>query len=272
MISEAEPMVSTFRGLSLEVGRLVEAALSFVGESFSLTIEAIGFMARGRLRAGLFIQQAAGIGADSLPLCALILFFSGMVLGLNTASTFVDFGAGGYVGGVTAITIAREMGPTLVGILVAARAGSAIAAELGTMAVSEQIDALRALAVSPVRYLVVPRLAAGMVMLPLITVIAEIFGALGAFWISVQAGVPSSQFIHSASVFLTSRDLFGGLMKTVVFGLIIAIVGCRQGLRTQGGAVGVGRATISSVVISIVLILVSDYFLTALIILPMQPR
>ncbi len=250
----------------------MEAGLAFVGDLFRMGLEATGFIARGRLRFDLLIRQMAAVGADSLPLCALILFFSGMVLGLNTADQFVRFGAAGYVGGIVAVSIVRELGPTLTGILVAARAGSAMAAETGSMVVSEQIDALRALAVSPVRYLVVPRLAASLIMLPVLTVIAEIFGALGSYIIALKAGVSPYQFIHSADVFLTGRDLFGGLAKTVVFGAIIALVGCRQGLRADPGAVGVGRATTSAVVISIVLILVADYFLSAALLQPAAGR
>jgi phospholipid/cholesterol/gamma-HCH transport system permease protein len=271
MASQVESS-SAIRFVFFQVGRLVEAGFAFVGDVITMGLEAVGFIARGRLRLGLTIQQMAAIGADSLPLCALILFFSGMVLGLNTAEQFVRFGAGGYVGGIVVVSIVRELGPTLTGILVAARAGSAMAAETGSMVVTEQVDALRALAVSPVRYLVVPRLAASLIMLPLLAVIAEVFGSLGAYIIALRAGVSHNQFLHGAEVFLTGQDLFGGLLKTVVFGAIIALVGCRQGLRTAPGAVGVGRATTSAVVISIVLILIADYFLTAALILPISAK
>jgi len=267
-VGDAAPL----RNFAVQVGRLAEAALAFVGDVFSLGLEAVGFIARGGLRPRLLVQQMAVIGADSLLLCALILFFSGMVLGLNTAKELVSFGAGSYVGGMVVVTIVRELGPTLSGILVAARAGSAMAAETGSMVVTEQVDALRALAVSPVRYLVAPRLAASLIMLPLLTLIAEVFGTVGAYVVSLQAGVSPNQFLHSADVFLTGRDLFGGLGKTVVFGAIIALVGCRQGLRAAPGAVGVGRATTSAVVTSIVLILIADYFLSAAILLPVTPR
>jgi len=262
--------VEGLRTIAMQAGRLAETGLAFIGDGILLSLEATGFIVLGRLRTKRLIEQMATIGADSLLLCALILFFSGMVLGLNTAKTAVQFGAGSYVGGLVSVSLVRELGPTFTGILVSARAGSAMAAEIGSMAVSEQLDALRALAVSPVRYLVVPRLLASIIVLPLLTIIAEIFGAVGAYIISTQAGVSSSQFIHSASVFLTHWDLFGGLLKAVIFGIIITIVSCRQGMRAQGGAVGVGKATTSAVVISIVLILISDYFLSALLIIPIQ--
>jgi phospholipid/cholesterol/gamma-HCH transport system permease protein len=256
------------RNLFFQVGCSLEVALLFIGDCVRITLESIGFIFEKRLRGRLLLQQMAVIGADSLLLCVLILFFSGMVLGLNISSGMVKFGAGSYVGGLVIISLTRELAPTLVGVLVAARAGSAMAAEIGSMAVSEQVDALRALSVSPVRYLVVPRVSASLIMMPLLTVIAEVSGALGAYLIALQSGVSANQFTHSATVFLTQRDLFGGLFKTMVFGVIIAVVSCRQGLRTQGGAVGVGRATTSAVVISIVLILVANYFLSTVLVEP----
>jgi phospholipid/cholesterol/gamma-HCH transport system permease protein len=271
MALEIEPIVTAQR-LSIKVTRLTEAALAFIGEGLLITLESVGYLARLRIRASQTIRQMAAIGADSLLLCVLILFFSGMVFGLNTAKTAVQFGAGSYVGGLVGLTIARELGPTLTGILVAARAGSAMAAEIGSMAVTEQIDAMRTLSVSPIRYLVVPRFLAGIIMLPLLTAIADIAGACGAFVVATREGVSPAQFIHSAGVFVTNWDLYGGLFKTVIFGVIITITCCRQGLRTQGGAVGVGRATTSAVVISIVLILVLDYFLSALIVLPLTAQ
>jgi phospholipid/cholesterol/gamma-HCH transport system permease protein len=258
------------RNLSFQVGNALEICLHFVGDTLRLTLEAIGFIAERRLRVKLLVRQMSTIGADSLLLCVLILFFSGMVLGLNVSSGMVKFGAASYVGGLVIISLTRELAPTLVGVLVAARAGSAMAAEIGSMAVSEQIDALRALAVSPVRYLVVPRVTASFIMMPLLTIIAEVFGALGAYLVSLQSGVSANQFIHSATVFLTQRDLLGGLLKTMVFGVIIAVISCRQGLRTQGGAVGVGKATTSAVVISIVLILVANYFLSTVLVEPIK--
>jgi phospholipid/cholesterol/gamma-HCH transport system permease protein len=268
----AERTQSFFRNLSFQVGLTLEVVLLFVGETFHMTLEAIGFLAERQLRGRSLLRQMSIIGADSLLLCVLILFFSGMVLGLNISSGMVRFGAASYVGGLVIISLTRELAPTLVGVLVAARAGSAMAAEIGSMAVSEQIDALRAMAVSPIRYLVVPRLAASILMLPLLTIIAEVAGAAGAYLIALQSGVSANQFIHSATVFLTERDLFGGLFKTAVFGLIIAVVSCRQGLRTQGGAVGVGKATTSAVVISIVLTLIANYFLSTVLVEPVGQK
>lgn len=177
----------------------------------------------------------------------------------------VRFGATSYFGGGTAIAIARELGPALCGVVVAARVGSAFAAELGTMTVTEQVDALRALAVNPIYFLVVPRLIACIIMLPILTVVADASGLIGAFMLATYVGVSPGEYLSSIQQWLTGQDVYGGIAKTLVFGLIIALVGCRQGLRATRGAAGVGRATISAVVLSIVLIYATNLFLTAAI-------
>ena len=189
-------------------------------------------------------------GSDSLPIVVVTLLCVGMAWGWHTAVLMVRFGASSYFGGGTAVAIARELGPALCGVVVAARVGSAFAAELGTMTVTEQVDALRALAISPIRFLVLPRLMACVIMLPLLAVIADAAGILGAFAVSAHFGVSSGEYIASVQQWLSPRDLYGGVAKTVVFGLIIALVGCRQGLRATAGAAGVGRATTSAVVLS----------------------
>ncbi len=247
------------------VGHQVFAAIGFVGDAVMLLARALSFIARGRIGLRRTIQQMAIAGADSFPIVTVTLLFVGMAWGWHTASYMVKFGATSYFGGTTALAIARELGPALCGVVVAARVGSAFAAELGTMTVTEQIDALRALAVSPVYYLVVPRLIACVIMLPILTVVAIAAGILGAFVLAVHVGVSPGEYITSIQQWLMNRDLFGGIAKTLVFGLIIAIVGCRQGLRTTRGAEGVGMATISSVVLSIVLIYGFNFLLTAAI-------
>jgi phospholipid/cholesterol/gamma-HCH transport system permease protein len=253
------------------VGRTATAALSFVGDSLALLVELFGHLGRGRLGWRRLLAQMAVVGPDSLSIALITLLFAGMVFGLHTSSQMVRFGMQGYVGGMVALTVAREMGPVLTGIVVAARVGSAFAAEIGTMVVTEQVDALRALATSPTRYLVLPRTLACVVVLPLLTLVADFAGGLGGYVIARLAGVSSAEFLASAQQWLGGLDLFGGLAKSLVFGGIIALVGCRQGLRTQGGAAGVGRATTSAVVLSIVLIYVSNYFLSAFIYHGWQP-
>jgi len=247
------------------IGHQVLAALDFIGDQTLILVRSLAYIARGRIGLRRTIQQMAIAGADSLPIVVVTLFFVGMAWGWHTASYMVRFGATSYFGGGTALAIARELGPALCGVVVAARVGSAFAAELGTMTVTEQIDALRSLAVSPIYYLVVPRLIACVIMLPLLTVVADASGLVGAFLLSTYVGVSPGEYFSSVQQWLTNQDVYGGIAKTVVFGLIIALVGCRQGLRATRGAAGVGRATISAVVLSIVIIYASNLFLTAAI-------
>jgi phospholipid/cholesterol/gamma-HCH transport system permease protein len=204
------------------------------------------------------------IGFDSLPITLLTIAFSGAVLSLHTAIQAHRFGLDTFVGYMVAVAMSREAGPVLVAVVVAARVGSAIAAEIGTMKVTEQIDALRALAINPIEYLVVPRFIAGVLMLPALTILGDIVGTLGGLLVAASAGVSAATFISSVQDNLPLFDVGMGLLKTLVFGAIIAIIGCRQGLATSGGASGVGKATISTVVISIVLIYIANYFLAAL--------
>ncbi|MDH4180090.1 MAG: ABC transporter permease [Armatimonadota bacterium] len=247
------------------IGQQVIAALDFVGDQVLLLVRSLGYMARGRIGLRRTLQQMAIAGTDSLPIVTVTLFLVGMAWGWHTAEYMVRFGATSYFGGATAVAIARELGPALCGVVVAARVGSAFAAELGTMSVTEQVDALRALAVNPVYYLVVPRLIACVVMLPILTIIAIASGLVGAFALAVYHGISPGEYIASIQQWLTPHNLLGGVGKAFAFGFIISLVGCRQGLRTSGGAAGVGRATISAVVLSIVLIYAANLLLTATI-------
>jgi phospholipid/cholesterol/gamma-HCH transport system permease protein len=247
------------------VGAQVIAGIAFVGDEAIILGRALRCLASGRVGWRRFLQQTAVAGTDSLSVAALTLFLVGMAWSWHAAAYMVRFGAASYFGGSTAVAITRELGPALCGVVVAARVGAAFAAELGTMAVTEQVDALRALAVNPVYYLVVPRLLACTVVLPLLTIAADAAGILGAFWLASSFGVSSSEYLNSMQQWLGYRDVLGGVGKTAVFGVIIALVGCRQGLRAAGGAEGVGRAAVSSVVLSIVLIYAANLLLTAAI-------
>ena len=247
------------------VGRQVISAVGFVGDQVLLFVTALGYIARGRTGLRRTIQQMAVAGTDSLPIVAVTLLFVGMAWGWQTASYMVRVGATGYFGGGTAVAIARELGPALCGVVVAARVGSAYAAELGTMTVTEQTDALRALGVSPVFYLVVPRLIACVVMLPLLTTVADAAGIFGAFMLSMRFGISPGEYLASVQRWLSPEDVYGGIAKAAVFGLLLALVGCRQGLRTTGGAAGVGRATISAVVLSIVFIYAANLLMTIIL-------
>ena len=244
------------------VGRSVMDLVRFAGGATQMLCAIARYLVSGRVSLRHTVEQMAVIGTDSIPIAVITLLFAGMVLALHTAKDVVSYGASGLLGGLVALSLAREMGPTLTAIVVAARVGSAMAAEVGSMVVTEQVDALRSLAMNPVRYLVAPRVIAGMVTLPLLTVITELVGAVGAFVVAAQWGVSWNAYITSVERFLTPWDLFGGLGKTVVFGLIVTLVGCWQGLRTQGGAAGVGRSTTATVVMSIVLIYVANFLLS----------
>jgi phospholipid/cholesterol/gamma-HCH transport system permease protein len=166
-------------------------------------------------------------------------------------------------GGVITLTVARELGPVVAGIMVAARCGSAMAAQIGSMAVTEQVDALRSLSVHPYNYLVVPRMIAGITMVPILGLLGVYCGVGGGLVIASVYGIPPETFLRSLEVWVDPWDWAGGVVKTIVFGLLVTIVACQQGLRTTGGAVGVGRATTNAVVISMVLIYVVNYFLAA---------
>jgi phospholipid/cholesterol/gamma-HCH transport system permease protein len=212
------------------------------------------------------ITQMDVIGVGSVMIILLTGLFTGGVLALQTSSTLKTFGATGVTGQLVMTSMVREMGPVLASLMLAGRVGSAIAAELGSMTVSEQVDAMRALGTDPIKKLVWPRLFALMVMTPALTIAADMVGAFGGWLVaSALMNVASSVYISSAKNALTYNDIIGGLIKPTVFGLIIAIVSCRAGLRTYGGTVGVGRSTTQAVVLSDILILASDFFLARLI-------
>ena len=212
----------------------------------------------------LTIQQMEEVGVRSLPVVLITAVFTGAVLALQTYSGFKRFGAEGLVGTVVALSMTRELGPVLASIMVAGRVGSAMAAELGTMRVTEQIDALITLATDPVRYLVIPRFVAGMIMLPVLVVFADIIGIFGGYFVAVNVlGTSSTIYVNRTLQYLEFSDVTIGLIKAAVFGMIITLVGCQMGFYTSGGAEGVGRATTKAVVGASILILISNYFLTA---------
>jgi phospholipid/cholesterol/gamma-HCH transport system permease protein len=209
------------------------------------------------------IDQAYLLGVQSWAIVILTSLFTGMVFSLESAVQAVQYGVGNLVGGAVAFTMARELGPMLSAVVVAGRSGAAISAELGSMVVTEQIEALQSLGLSPVRMLVVPRLIAMIVMLPLLTVFADIIGILGGMFIAqIYAHISYDSFINSARATLPFGDVVRGLVKSVVFAIIIAVIGSYSGLRTRGGAAGVGRSTTGAVVTSIILIFVFNFALS----------
>ena len=205
------------------------------------------------------VRQMAKLGADSLPIVMMTILFTGMVFSVQTAKEFVRFGASSSVGGIVAIAMGRELVPVLTGVVVAGRIGAAIAAEIGTMKVTEQIDALKVMATNPTTYLVVPRFLAIVLMMP---VLINIGGWLVSHY---YAGISTFTYINSIKMFAEPFDMVGGMLKSAVFGGIIAIVACYKGLGAKQGAEGVGIATTGSVVLSIVLIFITNYFLSILL-------
>ena len=184
---------------------------------------------------------------DSVPIVVASCLSTGAVYSFYTADVFVRFGATNFIGGTLTLSFLLELGPVLAGVNVASRSGAAIAAEIGSMVVTEQVDAMRAMAVSPIRYLVAPRLVACVVMMPLLCVFADLAGVFGCYVMAGLHGVPGQAFIESTRTFVSTDDMLKGMIKTVFFGFLIASVACQQGLRTKGGATGVGRSTTNSV-------------------------
>jgi phospholipid/cholesterol/gamma-HCH transport system permease protein len=251
------------RPLSLTtwLGRLILHGLTEAGRSAIMLSGAVKWVVRGRLEFGQMIVQLNRIGVESVPIVLVIGGFSGMVFAYQTARQLAEFGGQGFAGGLVGLTLAREVGPVFTAIAMTGRVGAGIAAEIGTMAVTEQIDALRVLATDPVRYLVVPRLLATALALPILTMFANFIGAIGGYIVATANHIPGGIFWSSMKRFLWPYDVIIGLIKTFVFGLVIAAVGCQRGLETTGGADGVGRATTGAVVSAIILIIICNYFL-----------
>ncbi|MGH7727939.1 MAG: MlaE family ABC transporter permease [Vulcanimicrobiaceae bacterium] len=246
-----------------DVGRGSLGFLEYAGGVATLAGESGGYIARLRVRLGETLSQAYLLGVQSTVIVLLTSLFTGMVISLESAGQARKLGFVEIVGGAVAYTTSRELGPMLTAVVVAGRAGAAIAAELGSMVVTEQIEALEALGLSPVQMLVVPRLVALLVMLPILIIFADIVAILGGMYLAhAQAQISYQIFIDSARASSHFADFLKGMAKGLVFGAIIALVGCYQGLRVRGGAAGVGKATTAAVVISIILIFISNFFLS----------
>ncbi len=211
------------------------------------------------------LNQMDELGVKSVAITGITAFVTGGVLALQTAYSLEAFGGKNFVGRIVSLSLVRELGPILTALMVAGRVGSGITAEIGSMTVTEQVDALRAMAVSPIRRLVVPRVLAVIVMMPVLTAIADVLGILGGMGIAVlEIRMTAQDYITSIWQQLSISDIFSGLGKTVFFGLEIGAIGCYNGLQVEGGAAAVGRATTRTVVLASISILVSDFFLTKL--------
>jgi len=248
------------------VGAFVIDGLTALGDFVIFLATALLYALRPPYKVRLLIRQLRNIGADSFFLVGLIGLFTGMVLGLQGYNTLSRFGSEGALGTVVALVLVRELGPVLAALMVAARAGSAMAAELGSMQATEQIDALSVMAINPVQYLVSPRVLAGIISFPLLTTLFDVIGIWGGWAVGVGLmGAPNGAFFNGIAQNMDSHDIATGIYKALVFGLVVMWVCCYKGYHAERMATGVSRATTQAVVLSSVLILVSDYFLTSIL-------
>lgn len=248
------------------VGKKVLRICNALGQFILFLLQTVGTIFSTKLRIKKLFAQMKHIGVDSFVIIFLTGAFSGAVLALQSYIGFKRFGAEEFIGPVVALSLIREMGPVLTGLMVTGRAGSSIAAELGTMQITEQVDALKTLCINVKQYLIVPRILGGTLILHFLTAFSMIFGIVGGYIISVYVlGLNGEQYISGIRTFVEFSDITGGLIKSSVFGLILTWVGCYKGYHTHGGAKGVGISTTESVVVSSILILISNYFLAALL-------
>jgi phospholipid/cholesterol/gamma-HCH transport system permease protein len=245
------------------VGDRVLEGLERFGEFARLAGATLRAAARPRFPWRETLRQLESIGVRSTTIVLLTALFTGMVLALQTGFALERFGAKLYVGSVVGLSLARELGPVLTALMVGGRVGAGIAAELGSMRVTEQIDAIRSLGADPVQKLVLPRVVAATLALPMLAVIANVLGTLGGLAVAVtQFGIPGSFYLQTIYRVVVVDDFLSGVAKTFVFGWIIATVACHAGLSASGGTVGVGRATTRAVVVASISVLIADYFLT----------
>jgi phospholipid/cholesterol/gamma-HCH transport system permease protein len=257
--------MNRFSGALDRLGRAVLAGVEEMGKIILLFISVLGWMFRPPLKLHNIFKQMEFVGVKSIFVVVLTGTFTGMVMALQGYHGFRMFSAESLVGGTVALGMTRELGPVLTSLMVTARAGSAMAAELGTMRVTEQIDALYVMAANPVKHLIVPRVIAGVLMVPLLTVVSDFMGILGGYFVGVHIlNINSGVFIKNITRLVELNDIYNGLVKAACFGLILSLIGCYKGFNTYGGAEGVGRATTEAVVLASITILISDYFLTAI--------
>ena len=248
------------------IGAAVTRVLGELGRFVDLLLRTAAWAVRPPYDVPEVVKQMVRVGVDSIPVVFLTGLFTGMVIALQTYTGFARFHAESFVGSVVALSVTRELAPVLAALMVTGRVGSAMAAELGTMRVTEQIDALVALATEPVQYLVVPRVVAATVMLPLLVVMADAVGIGGGYLVAVDLlGANPTTYVHNSFQFLEMNDLTSGVIKAAVFGLIFSLIGCQKGYYTEGGAEGVGISTTRAVVSGSLAILIADFFLTKIL-------
>lgn len=250
-------------GVLAGLGRAVLRACQEVGGLALFALEAVSHLLRPPFHGRQFLRHFIEVAYFSLPVVALTALFTGMVLALQSYTGFARFNAQSAVASVVVLSVTRELGPVLAGLMVAGRIGAAMAAELGTMRVTDQIDALTTLSTDPMKYLVAPRLLAATLAMPLLVLVADIIGVMGGYLVgTVKLGFVSAAFLDSAWDVLETMDVVSGLVKAAVFGFVIALMGCWCGYRSRGGAQGVGMATTAAVVMASILILALDYVVT----------
>jgi phospholipid/cholesterol/gamma-HCH transport system permease protein len=249
------------------LGRLVLRVLEQVGRFFQMLGRAAVWAVRPPFDLPELLRQMVRVGWDSIPVVFLTTLFTGMVMALQTYNGFARFHAEGWVGSVVALSLTRELSPVLTALMVTGRVGSAMAAELGTMRVTEQIDALTSLATEPVQYLIVPRVLASIAMMPLLVLMGDAVGIYGGYLVAVDLlGANPVTYVDNSFKYLTVQDdVVSGLIKAAVFGLVFSLIACVRGYDTRGGAEGVGRATTRAVVSGSLSVLLTDFFLTKLL-------
>lgn len=250
-----------------KLGKFLIYFFTQFGLATEMIKDAIFWLFRSPLEVSQTLQQIVKIGVDSVPVILMTGLFVGMVLALQAGNTMQNILSEPlYIGLLVGFSLVRELGPVLTAFVIAGRAGAAVTAEIGTMKVTEQIDALSTLGTNATRFLVIPRLIAFTVSIPILTLFSDITGILGGYLVSVQGlSVPSHTYITDITTYLGTKDLMHGFIKAFAFAFAIGVICCYKGLSTRGGAEGVGKATTGAVVVSMVMILVIDYFLTAIL-------
>jgi phospholipid/cholesterol/gamma-HCH transport system permease protein len=244
-------------------GQQVIEFITHLGGLVEMVVLSIYWLVRPPYRVDVYFDQLEFVGVGSVFVVGLTGLFTGMVFAVQSYTAFSLFNAQSLVGSTVALALARELGPVFAGLMVTARVGSAMATELGSMKVTEQIDALVTMAVDPVQYLVVPRLVATVLMMPVLAMLFGVIGISGAYFVTVvQEGISTGVFLGRIHAYVDPPDIIGGLIKAAAFGFFIAIISCYKGMNAKGGARGVGEATTQAVVLSSVTVLVADYFLS----------
>jgi phospholipid/cholesterol/gamma-HCH transport system permease protein len=247
------------------LGRAFLAGLETMGRLTLFTARAVYYAVQPPYYWRLLLRQMVEIGYYSLPVVGLTAIFTGMVLALQSYTGFTRFNAEAAIPNVVVLSMTRELGPVLAGLMVAGRIGAAIAAEIGTMRVTEQIDALTTLSTNPLKYLVAPRLVAGLLMLPLLVAVADLIGVFGGYIVSIyKLGFNPATYIKNTVDFVEFLDVVSGLVKAAVYGFLVTLMGCYHGYHSKGGAQGVGAATTNAVVSASILILIFNYIITEL--------